>query len=164
MGQSLESSLIDLHSHTICSAGTHTEKKAHQGHEACIRLLLAAPGIDVNRPDSTHGQTSLYMAAWEGHEACIRLLLAAPGIDVNCVTKNGESMLAAACAHVMESLRQLGSEDTTRGLVQLLASRQVTDQVLEQTISFLRRFWLSNTRVIEMEASGQCLNAGQEAV
>ena len=64
----------------------------------------------------------------------------------------------------MGSLRQLGSEDATRGLVQLLATRQVTDRVLEQTMSFLRRFWLSNTQVIEMEASGQCLSQGQEAV
>jgi len=64
----------------------------------------------------------------------------------------------------MKSLRQLGSEDTGRGLVQLLASRQVTDRVLEQTISFLRQFWLSNTQVIEMEASGQCLNPQQESV
>ena len=58
----------------------------------------------------------------------------------------------------MKSLRQLGSEDTTHGLVQLLASRQVTDRVLEQTISFLGQFWLSNMQVIEMEVSGQCLN------
>jgi hypothetical protein len=64
----------------------------------------------------------------------------------------------------MESLRQLGSEDTGRGLVQLLASRQVTDRVLEQTISYLRQYWLSNTQVIEMEASGQCLDPQQESV
>ena len=85
-------------------------------------------------------------------------LLAAPGIDVTCVDKQDQSILIAACAHVMKSLRQLGSEDTTHGLVQLLASRQVTDRVLEQTISFLGQFWLSNMQVIEMEVSGQCLN------
>ena len=72
--------------------------------------------------------------------------------------------MAAAAYHVMDSLRQLGSEDTARVLVQLLASRQVTDQVLEQTISFLKRFWLSNTQVIEMEANGQSLHPQQEAV
>ena len=137
---------------------------ADMGHDACIRLLLAAPGIDVNRPDSTDGETPMYVASRLGREACTRLLLAAPGIDVNCVTNQGESILTGACGHVMESLRQLGSEDATRGLVQLLASRQVTDRVLEQTSSFLRQFWLSNTQVIEMEASGQCLDPAQESV
>ena len=137
---------------------------AQEGQETCTRLLLAAPGIDVNRPESTIGQTPLYTAAGHGHEACTRLLLAAPGIDVNYSSKDEQSVLAAAAYHVMQSLRQLGSEDTTRVLVQLLAARQVTDQVLEQTISFLQRCWLTNTQVIEMEASGQSLHPQQEAV
>ena len=42
-----------------------------KNHAPSVRLLLAAPGIDVNRPDSTHGQTSLYLAACNGREACI---------------------------------------------------------------------------------------------
>lgn len=49
----------------------------------CVKLLLAAPGIDVNKRFTSLGNTPLHIAAEKGHAECVRLLLAAPGIDVN---------------------------------------------------------------------------------
>ena len=42
-------------------------------HGPSVRLYLEAPGIDVNRPTSIHGQTPLYIATCQSDEACIRL-------------------------------------------------------------------------------------------
>ena len=66
-------------------------------------------------------------------------------------------MLAMACAHVMNSLRQVGSGDTTRIFVRLLASRKVGSEALACAISYLQRYWLTNTQVAEIEDSGQAL-------
>ncbi len=68
----------------------------------CVRLLLAAPGIDVNTADK-YGWTPLNVAAHGGHTECVRLLLAAPGIDVNKVYKYYDwtpLCWAASCGHV----------------------------------------------------------------
>jgi hypothetical protein len=134
-----------------------------KGHETCVRLLLDAPGIDVNQADSTHARTPLHTAALNGNESCVEILLAAPGIDVNCVSLKGQNVLVCAFSHVMISLRQVGSGDTTRILVRLLASRQVSSQALSCAISFLHSHWLTNTQVAEVEDSGQALTKAQEA-
>ena len=64
----------------------------------------------------------------------------------------------------MSSLRQVGSGDSTRVLVRLLASRKVSNEALACAISFLHRFWLTNTQVAEIEDSGQALTKAQESV
>ncbi len=68
---------------------------AAQSHTECVRLLLAAPGIDVNKA-SKNGWTPLHMAASWGHARCIQLLLAAPGIDVNKADNYGATPLYRA--------------------------------------------------------------------
>ena len=50
---------------------------AKNGHAEVVKLLLAAPGIDVNKGEP------LTKAAENGHAEVVKLLLAAPGIDVN---------------------------------------------------------------------------------
>ena len=57
----------------------------------------------------------------------------------------------------MRLLGQLRSGETTRSLVRLLASRQVSSQTLTRAIPFLQQFWLSNTQVADIEDSGQAL-------
>lgn len=50
---------------------------ARQGFTECVRLLLAAPGIDVNK--AANGVTPLDCATGEGHTECARLIRAAGG-------------------------------------------------------------------------------------
>ena len=45
---------------------------AESGKEECVKLLLAAPGIDVNRADDD-GWTPLYRAAGYGRTECVKL-------------------------------------------------------------------------------------------
>jgi ankyrin repeat protein len=47
---------------------------------ACVKLLLAAPGIDVNRAST---DTALYIAAMLGRLDALELLLAADRVDAN---------------------------------------------------------------------------------
>lgn len=82
---------------------------AYYGHAECVKLLLAAPGIDVNRTGE-YGATPLYRAAYFGHDECVKLLLAAPGIDVNKADKYGYTPLSTAeinghteCARLLEA-------------------------------------------------------------
>lgn len=55
---------------------------AERGQLEILRLLLAAPGIDVNAGDAFAGATALCLAAWRGHEDCAVALLQA-GADPN---------------------------------------------------------------------------------
>ena len=55
---------------------------AANNHTECVKLLLAAPGIDVNKVNQENNYP-LYAAAYNGQTECVRLLLAAPEIKVN---------------------------------------------------------------------------------
>ncbi|MDO5465188.1 MAG: ankyrin repeat domain-containing protein, partial [Akkermansia sp.] len=65
------------------------------GHTECVRLLLAAPGIDVNKADNS-GWTPLHWAASLNDSECVRILLAAPGINVNKENQEGYTPLRVA--------------------------------------------------------------------
>ena len=65
---------------------------ALNGRTECVRLLLAAPGININQAGQ-QGATPLLCAALNGHKECVRLLLAAPGIDVNMADEDGYTPL-----------------------------------------------------------------------
>ena len=63
---------------------------AKNGHSEVVKLLLAVPGIDVNKEgrvwyisDDDRDSIPLERAAENGHAEVVKLLLAAPGIDVN---------------------------------------------------------------------------------
>lgn len=63
---------------------------AKNGHPEIVKLLLAVPGIDVNKEckdwyisEDDRSSTPLERAAENGHTEVVRLLLAIPGIDVN---------------------------------------------------------------------------------
>lgn len=64
-------------------------------------MLLAHPGIEVNKPD-IGGFTPLCLAVAYNMPECVRLLLAAPGIDVNACGDNGTHPLwqAAMCGNL----------------------------------------------------------------
>ena len=69
------------------------------GHSACLDILLAAPGIDVNKHDGY--DCALTAAAQHGRAECVIALLAADGIDVNQTDDAGECavVLAASEGH-----------------------------------------------------------------
>ncbi len=57
-----------------------------------VRLLLTAPGIDVNATSSwamCGAQTPLHTAAALGRTECLRLLLAVPGVNPNVTDRWG---------------------------------------------------------------------------
>ena len=68
---------------------------SHFGRANVVQVLLAAPGIDVNRADM-FGRTPLYRASYKGHTVTVSLLLAAPGIDVNKADEDGWTPLSIA--------------------------------------------------------------------
>ncbi len=67
------------------------------GTVECMKLLLAAPGIDVNKANN-NGWTPLFKAIADNSNPTerVRLLLAAPGIDVNKPNKDGQTPLSIA--------------------------------------------------------------------
>ena len=134
------------------------------GHVDVVRLLVEAGVCDTNKAANS-GTTPLRAALANGHDSCVELLLATRDINVNYGhDADGTSALLDACGHVMNSLRRVGSCDSTRTLVRLLASRRVSSQTLARTIKCLQQFWLSNTQLAEIEENGQTLTKEQEAV
>ena len=67
--------MSDLRKTPLCVA-------AKNGHTECVRALLTAPRINVNKADY-YKITPLLCAAQNGHTECVKLLLTAPKIDVN---------------------------------------------------------------------------------
>ncbi|KAF6747748.1 hypothetical protein DFP72DRAFT_919026, partial [Ephemerocybe angulata] len=70
-----------------------------------VKLLLAAPGIDVNAAD-TDWRTSLISAVWKNKRGAVKLLLAAPGIEVNAVDTGGWTALTWAAFKGKEAMVQ----------------------------------------------------------
>jgi hypothetical protein len=56
---------------------------AFSGYERAVGVLLAVPGIEINRARSSDGATPLYMAVDQGHYPVVKMLVSKQGIDVN---------------------------------------------------------------------------------
>ena len=70
---------------------------AGNGFIACVKLLLGAPGIDINK-QCDRGYTPLHLAARKNQPECVRELLAVEGIKVNLPCRRGITPLASADA------------------------------------------------------------------
>ncbi len=67
------------------------------GHVECVRLLLRAPGIDVNKKEVSKSKgTALYWAVCESKYECQLLLQSDERVDVNDADANGVTPLHAA--------------------------------------------------------------------
>ena len=77
---------------------------ASNGHEAIVKLLLAANADSNSRTKSS--ETPLHAAASNGHEAIIKLLLAA-NADSNSQTENGNTPLYKAASNGHEEIVKL---------------------------------------------------------
>ena len=88
---------------------------AEGGHEAVVKLLLEAGGVDVDSKDK-YGQTPLSWAAERGHKAVVKLLLETGKVDVDSKDKPfGQTPLwwAAGGGHeaVVKLLLETGKAD-----------------------------------------------------
>lgn len=70
-------------------------RSAGNGFVNCVKALLGAPGIDINRQCDL-GFTPLHLAAQQNHPECARELLAVEGIDVNLPCRRGTTPLESA--------------------------------------------------------------------
>lgn len=55
---------------------------SENGHDAVVKLLLQAEGVDINS-ESFNGQTALSWASRSGLDSVVKLLLQIDGIDIN---------------------------------------------------------------------------------
>ena len=78
------------------------------GHVSLVTLLLAHPGIDVNRVDDS-GCTPFLVACWGGQVEVIKLLLRDPRVDVNLPSAEGATPLWYAA--------YIGFQDVVRWLI-----------------------------------------------
>ncbi|RDW67573.1 hypothetical protein BP6252_08969 [Coleophoma cylindrospora] len=86
--------------------GTPLSNAAQGGYLEVVRLLLAAPGIEVNSKDKSC-QTPLSYAAQNGYNEVVQLLLTTPGIDVNFPDFYGHTPLMFAAENGYEEVVQL---------------------------------------------------------
>ena len=70
-------------------------RAARQGNLECLKLLVALPGSEVNKPDQD-GHTPLWIASCLNRIECVKLLTALPNIDINKSDKYGKTPLFVA--------------------------------------------------------------------
>jgi len=76
---------------------TALQTASEKGKVGCVKVLLAAAGVDVNAANLA-GTTALIAACAKGHADVVKELLAAPGINTNAINKEGSTALwVAAC-------------------------------------------------------------------
>ena len=76
---------------------------SQEGRTEVVKLLLAAPGIDVHRAND-HRKTPLWGASYRGRAEVLKLMLAVPGIQALQRDKEGKSAMDAANDSVVASL------------------------------------------------------------
>jgi ankyrin repeat protein len=98
---------VDLDSKDTYYGETPLWWAAVDGHEAVVKLLLAADGRVDPDSKSKSGQTPLSWAAQKGHEAVVKLLLADSRVDPDSRYKNGRTPLSLAAVKGHEAVVKL---------------------------------------------------------
>ena len=70
---------------------------SRDGHIECVRVLVAQPGIELNKGHREHQTTALLWASWQGHIDIVELLCSLPGIDCNKADRYGHTPHRKAC-------------------------------------------------------------------
>ena len=104
---------------------------AWSGHADCVRLLLAAPGINVNAADK-NGETPLSIATRNGHKKCTELLRAAGGTDPKkeeaCAKLRTQGFSPANYGSTLLTAAQEGKADLLTLLLTAGANVNTTDK------------------------------------
>jgi len=83
-------------------------------------LALSVPGVDVNLPEATRGETPLHLAVDDSNEAFVALLLQRPAIQLDKASFNGSSALHFAAKReqsaIASMLLQAGASPNPRRL------------------------------------------------
>ena len=67
------------------------------GYIECVKILVAQPGIEINKGARSDQSTALYWASCNGHVEIVELLCSQPGIDCNKTDKYGDTPHSIAC-------------------------------------------------------------------
>ena len=89
------------------------------GRIECVRVLVAQPGIEINKGSREHQETALYWASLYGHVDIVELLCSLPGIDCNKANTVGNNPHSHACVGYSGS----DKEDKTRKMRAILAAK-----------------------------------------
>lgn len=113
-----------------------------EGKQEAAKVLLTAPGIDVNK-ESVRGWTPLTMSAANSRPVVyLNLLLNAPGIDVNKANGDGETALfCAVSGHAADKVKALLAapgirieQPDNKGLTPLQKAEQIKDNEVARLI------------------------------
>lgn len=91
----LETGVVELNQRVHYGTLPPLHRSAGNGFVTCVKALLGAPGIDINRQCDL-GFTALHLAAQKNHPECVRELLAVEGIEVNLPCRRGTTPLDSA--------------------------------------------------------------------
>ncbi|KAH6903897.1 ankyrin repeat-containing domain protein [Coprinopsis sp. MPI-PUGE-AT-0042] len=114
------------------------------GQANAVRLLLQAPGIDVNAVEVLKS-TALIWACRNGYTQCLKLLLDVPGINVNAVSATGTALICACQYWHLETVKFLlgvpgidvNAVDCYKGLTALTwATLDARIDIIELLLSF----------------------------
>jgi ankyrin repeat protein len=79
---------------------------SERGHEAAMKLLISAHGVEPDHND-VHGRTPLALASARGHPEVVKLLLATNCVDPDSKDSNGRTPLSLAARNWHEEVVRL---------------------------------------------------------
>ena len=136
---------------------TPLSRACANGYVGIVKLLLAAPGIDVNL-GGYNNRSPLLMCAWEGHLECVDLLLHHPGIKPSLTAKGkgGNTPLLKAKTPEIRALLKAAIEESS---------------VINEKVKAIRKKYKNPTNLLlkaveakDIESVRVLLNSGTENV
>ena len=93
------------------------------GHIECVRVLVAQPGIELNKGHRYKQTTALLAASYFGHVDIVELLCSLPGIDCNKANTIGHTPHSWACCSY-SGFDKEGRTRKTRAILEAKGTRR----------------------------------------